>query len=245
MYGLSKNGWIDMVLFKEWFYRHFLHHAGSSRPLLLLLDGHSSHYNIEAIKLARESDVITFTLVPHTTHEMQPLDTVVFGPLKKSWNEECHEFVQSHPGKVITKYKFSEIFSKAWLKSMVPANIISGFKVCGIYPFNPKTVLDHDPCTLPKEKSSSTYDEVECSVEQRIHPQHKGSVHNESTAEPFSPEEEALFATRYEEGYNLYDARYASWIQATHPNDNIQELLDFFPDVSPIDSVPLASLNDA
>lgn len=78
---------------------------------------------------------------------MQPLDTAVFGPLKKSWNEECHEFIHSHPGKVITKYQFSEIFSKAWLKSMVPANI-SGFKVCGIYPFNPKAVLDHDPCLL-------------------------------------------------------------------------------------------------
>ena len=24
MYGLSENGWIDMVLFKEWFCRHFL-----------------------------------------------------------------------------------------------------------------------------------------------------------------------------------------------------------------------------
>lgn len=32
---------------------------------------------------------------------------------------------------------------------MVPASIISGFKVCGIYPF----ILDHDPCTPPKEKS--------------------------------------------------------------------------------------------
>ena len=23
MYGLSENGWIDMVLFKEWFHQHF------------------------------------------------------------------------------------------------------------------------------------------------------------------------------------------------------------------------------
>ena len=84
MYSLSENGWIDMLLFKEWFYRHFLRHAGASRPLLLLLDGHSSHYNLEAITLARENDVIIFTLVPHTTHEMQPLDTAVFGPLKKN-----------------------------------------------------------------------------------------------------------------------------------------------------------------
>ena len=47
-YGLSDNGWIDMELFKQWFQRHFLRHAGASRPLLLLLNGHSSHYNIEA-----------------------------------------------------------------------------------------------------------------------------------------------------------------------------------------------------
>jgi len=79
-YGLSDNGWIDMELFKQWFYRHFLRHAGASRPLLLLFDGHSSHYNIEAISLARENGVIIFTLVPHTKHELQP---TVFGPLKK------------------------------------------------------------------------------------------------------------------------------------------------------------------
>jgi len=35
-------------------------------------------------------------------------------------------------------------------ESMAPANIISGFKACGIYPFNPKAALDHmhDPCYL-------------------------------------------------------------------------------------------------
>ena len=78
-YGLSDNGWIDMDLFKQLFYCHFLFHAGVSQPLLLLLDGHSSHYNIEAISVARENGVIIFTLVPHTTHELQPLDTAVLG----------------------------------------------------------------------------------------------------------------------------------------------------------------------
>ena len=33
--------------------------------------------------MARDNDVIIFTLVPHTTHEMQPLDTAVFGPFIK------------------------------------------------------------------------------------------------------------------------------------------------------------------
>ena len=145
MYGLSENGWIDMILFKEWFCRHFLCHAGSNCPLLFLLDDHS--YNLEAITLPKQNEVIIFTLVPRTTHKMQPLDTAVFGHLKNNWSEVYHEYVQSHPGRVITKYQFNEIFSKAWLKSMIPGNIIGGFKVCGVYPFNPKVILDYDPCS--------------------------------------------------------------------------------------------------
>ena len=84
-YGLSNNGWVDMELFKLWFSDHFLKHTVGDRPLLLLLEGHSSHYNPDTIRLARENEVIIFTLVPHTTHEMQPLDTSVFGPLNINW----------------------------------------------------------------------------------------------------------------------------------------------------------------
>jgi len=44
LYAMSKSGWIDSELFEDWFSKHFVSHAPSSRPLLLLLDGHSSHY---------------------------------------------------------------------------------------------------------------------------------------------------------------------------------------------------------
>ena len=46
IYGLSASGWMDRELFQEWFHRHFLHYAPTSRPLLLLLNGHSSHFNL-------------------------------------------------------------------------------------------------------------------------------------------------------------------------------------------------------
>ena len=114
--------------------------------MLLLMDGHSSHYNLEAVTMAKENCVILFTLVPHITHKMQPLDTAVYAPLKTHWQYVCHHYLQSHPGKVITKYHFNQLFSEAWLKTMTPANIVSGFRSCGVYPFNPKAVLDHDPC---------------------------------------------------------------------------------------------------
>ena len=152
-YGLSDSGWMEMHLFKHWLIKHFLPKVGSGRPILLLLDGHSSHYNLEAVTFARKNDIILFTLVPHTTHEMQPLDTAVFGPLKSSWQDVCRDNIQAHPGRVITKYQFSHLFSKAWLKSLTPANI-SGFKSCRIYTFNSKAILDHNPCMSTKDVSS-------------------------------------------------------------------------------------------
>ena len=88
-YGMSDSGWMDQDLFSTWFSTHFLKHAVSSRPLLLLLDGHSSHYTVELIKTANEHAVIIFCLSPHTTADSEPLDTSCFGPFKIHWAEVC------------------------------------------------------------------------------------------------------------------------------------------------------------
>ena len=64
---------MDDETFYEWFEHHFLEYAPSGRPLLLLLDGHSSHYNLTFIRCAAQKGVI-FTLPPNTTHISQPLE---------------------------------------------------------------------------------------------------------------------------------------------------------------------------
>ena len=75
-YAVSDKGWIDQELFFFWFKEHFLTHAVNRRPLLLLLDGHSSHFEPATIKFAKENNVAVFCLPPHTTHECQPLIVV-------------------------------------------------------------------------------------------------------------------------------------------------------------------------
>ena len=62
-YGLSR---INTELFEAWLSEHFLEHAVSARPLLLLLDGHSTHYQPELLRLAKQHDVIMLCLPPHT-----------------------------------------------------------------------------------------------------------------------------------------------------------------------------------
>ena len=139
-YAVSNKGWIDQDLFFHWMQEHFITNAVSHRPLLLLLDGHRSHFQPKTIELAQEKGVVVFCLPPHTTHECQPLDVSFFSALKSHWQEQCHRFYQKNPGKVISKLNFCSVFRFAWLAAITPSNICSGFERTGIFPFNPSTI---------------------------------------------------------------------------------------------------------
>ena len=77
LYGLSENGWIDQTLFFSWLNEIFIKNIPPARPVLLLLDGHSTHYTPEVTRAAAEQGVVMLCLPPHTTHAIQPLDVQV------------------------------------------------------------------------------------------------------------------------------------------------------------------------
>ena len=162
-YALSDSGWITAKIFDDWFHNHFLCYAPPVRPILLMLDGHSSHYNPSVIESAAEEGVIIFCLPPHTTHLTQPLDKGCFGPLKNYWKEECQTYLSKNMGKSITRFQFSQVFSKAWLRGMTMTNVIAGFRTTGVCPFDRDVVKSKaalkpaeifDPSVLPKETGS-------------------------------------------------------------------------------------------
>ncbi len=133
-YGLSKKGWMDTGLFRDWFMEHFLSYVTRKRPVLLLMDGHSSHYSPEMIRLAAKEKVILFVLPPNTIQCCQPLDKSVFSSLKSNWRQVCHEFMTENVGKVVGRYDFSSLFCETWDRSMTIKNIKSGFRVTGVCP---------------------------------------------------------------------------------------------------------------
>ena len=126
-YALSDSGWINAKIFDDWFHNHFLCYAPPVRPILLMLDGHSSHYNPSVIEAAVEEGVIIFCLPPHTTHLTQPLDMGCFAPLKSYWREECQTYLSKNKGRAITRFQFSQVFSKAWVRAMSMTNVMAGF----------------------------------------------------------------------------------------------------------------------
>ena len=134
-----------------------MYYAPASRPLLLLLNGHKSHYCPEFICRAAEEGVIVFTLPPNTTHLSQPLDKGPFSPLKCYWRKVVQNFTLK-TRRAVTRYNFSALFAEAWSKAMTLKNIMSGFETTGIYPFNPKALVPEETFTEfhPEELSKST-----------------------------------------------------------------------------------------
>ena len=191
LYGMSDKGWTDMELFNHWLTKLFLPNIPPARPVMLFLDGHSSHYEPDTIRLAMEENVVVFCLPPHTTHVSQPLDISFFRPLKSYWSNACHEYIQKNPGRIITKYQFSPLFSDAWYKAIKPANIIGGFRGVGIYPFNSAAI------TIPETPpSSSTSDPEPVAVAEDVtSPEPSGA-----TTSKYSEEELERFNTRFENG---------------------------------------------
>ena len=140
-----KSGWVDQDLFIKWF-AHFVRYAKPSveQPHLLLLDGHISHKSLALIDMAREHGVVIITFPPHTTHKLQPLDRVMYGPLKTFYNQECDKWLVNHPGKRITDYDIASLFSAAYMRSATMEKGTVGFSCTGLYPYNPDFFDDSD-----------------------------------------------------------------------------------------------------
>ena len=49
LYGMSDKGWTDQELFFYWMTQLFVKYIPPTRPVMLLVDGHSLHYEPETI----------------------------------------------------------------------------------------------------------------------------------------------------------------------------------------------------
>lgn len=155
---MSPKGSMTTKLFCEW-----LDHFGKYKPagkVLLIFDGAKCHLDISIASKAEEIDVELLCLPSNTTHELQPLDKAVFRSFEHYWDDQLLTYWDQHPDRRLNKDRFSDVFTPVWEKSMTVANITSGFRATGIFPFNPNAIADEAfaPSTLsrkPAEQDSS------------------------------------------------------------------------------------------
>ena len=136
--SVSDTGYTNDELSLAWL-RHFIEYIRPRRvgfKSLVILDGHGSHYTREFIQLCNDENIVPFGLPPHLTHILQPLDVVVFQPLKYYHTKEL-DLLARDGLTDFTKLDFLSIIKDVRRKAIKKETIINSFKKTGIYPFDP------------------------------------------------------------------------------------------------------------
>lgn len=153
--GRSDSGWMVAPTFYEYIANCFypwLIENDIQFPVLLLLDGHKSHINLELSKFCSEKRILLFSLLPNATNVLQPCDVGVFRSLKASWRASVRDWKQKNGNlRIISKINFTSIFKGAFDSSIDTIKIKNAFKKCGIFPFNVENI-DFNKCMQNRHK---------------------------------------------------------------------------------------------
>lgn len=145
-FGVAQaNGWMNAEIFLTWL-KHFAKHAHPTEqsPVLLVLDGHCSHKELEVILYARSQHIHMLSTPPHTTHKLQPLDRSFMKPFKGAYAEACSAWMRKNPGLRINEYNIAELACAAYTKVCRLEIAQKGFSCTGIHPFNSDIFSDLD-----------------------------------------------------------------------------------------------------
>lgn len=152
-YNRTKSGWFDAFCFDDWVSTVALPYFNKLEGKKILIgDNLASHLSLESIRLCEASNVRFIFLPANSTHLTQPLDVAFFRPLKMKWREILEEWKKGmgRNEPTVPKDKFPALLKKL-CDSLKEANVVSGFKKCGIAPLNRTKVLE----MLPGEKQRS------------------------------------------------------------------------------------------
>lgn len=141
----NKSGWMTATEFLTYI-DHFIKFTKPTpeEPVLLLLDNHSSHVDINVVEKAKANSIIMLSFPPHCTHRLQPLDVGINGPFKSYCTKGQDNWLRNHPGKTMSIYEIPGIVKSAWPLAATPVTIMNAFKKAGICPFNPGVFTEED-----------------------------------------------------------------------------------------------------
>ena len=145
-YNVSKSGWFDADTFYDWFKTLLL-------PFCKNLQGHkvvigdnlSSHMHQDVFDLCNANKISFVFLPANTTHLLQPLDVVFYGPLKRKWRETLVNWKKTFGKNLATLPKdcFPRLLSDLLqsINNQVPHNMSMGFQATGLCPLDRERVL--------------------------------------------------------------------------------------------------------
>lgn len=143
--GRSDNGWMTGESFFEYISNIFfewLKNNNVTFPVVLFVDGHSSHLTMQLSEFCSKNQIILISLFPNSTHILQPLDVAVFRPLKLEWKKAVTNWRIENNGVKFKKEDFAPLLKKVidGFRSQMPSILANGFRACGLFPLQPNSI---------------------------------------------------------------------------------------------------------
>ncbi|RHX98415.1 hypothetical protein DYB25_011478 [Aphanomyces astaci] len=126
----------------------------TERPILLIMDGCSSHYSEHIYAEAKALNILLQFLPANATHLFQPLDVTVFRPFKQAIRNAVADSIWTDVSTNINKQRAIAIACDVWANSTNEAAIINGFVCTGLCPIS----LDKMMYRLSLFKPSATHE---------------------------------------------------------------------------------------
>ena len=164
-YNRTKSSWFDEVTFQDWFFSMLLPKLRKQDGKTVIIgDNLSSHLSEEVIEACNKNNITFLCLFPNATH-LQPLDAAFFAPLKKIWRELLRKWRITPRGRkvgTLPKEDFSMLLNKLMKELLQNSkrNLKSGFRTCGLVPFNPNEVY----AKLASENTMSPSKAIDSSI---------------------------------------------------------------------------------
>jgi hypothetical protein len=122
---------------------------------LLIMDSHGSHDSDEFRRLAFANRIQPFYLPNNTSHELQPLDVGCFSALKARYWQEIEDLALLDITASGSKRRFVRAYETASKESFTLKTIRNSFKYSGIWPLDPKHVLERLKPSQPISQPST------------------------------------------------------------------------------------------
>lgn len=143
--GRSENGWMTGETFFEFIaniFNPWLIENQIEKPVLLFIDGHTSHLTLQTSKFCSDNDIVLVALYPNATHILQPMDVSVFRSLKLAWKTGVQNWrLENLENPKLRKVHFSPLLKKVLDTTLKKSLFENGFRTCGLCPWNPEAVL--------------------------------------------------------------------------------------------------------
>ncbi len=138
VFTMAETGFMNQALFVQFleFFDKEITLRKVKRPVILLVDGSSTHISYEASEYCHDRGICLYCFLANATHIQQPCDVALNSPLKTNYKSATKHHQVENPGELINKFNFPTVLKEAWYKTTSVSLAAKGFQECGLYPLD-------------------------------------------------------------------------------------------------------------